>query len=360
MKSKLLGILLTPFNILYGTGVGIRNIFFDIGLFKSKEFNLPIISVGNITVGGTGKTPHTEYIVSFLQNTHKVAVLSRGYKRTTSGFELASNESTTAQIGDELKQIKTKFPEIIVAADAERANGINEIQTQFPEVQVIVLDDAFQHRRVKPGLSILLIDYGRMIHKDRLLPAGRLRESPKQMKRADIIIVTKSPQELKPFEMRTIESDINITNKQRIFFSSFEYGEIVPIFPEFALHINIKMCNEEDYMCMAMSGLANPKPFEEFIKNSFSESSIKNFPDHHAFSLSDLKEAEDEFKETGNQKKIILVTEKDAVKIKEISKLPNSVKPYIFYIPIKPIILNHKGEEFESIVHKFIQNKTRA
>ncbi len=349
-------ILLYPFSLLYGIGVGFRNLLFDIGILKSKSFQTPIISIGNITVGGTGKTPHAEYIVSILQQKHKVAVLSRGYKRSSKGFELATVESTTAEIGDELKQIKSKFPSIIVAADADRRNGIKEIESKSPENEAIILDDAYQHRKVNAGLSILLIDFSRPLNNDFLLPAGRLRESPKQIKRADIVIVTKVPPQTKPFDMRSISNTLETTALQQVYFSTLKYGSLSSIFPSYALHLNIDICKQQNYTCFAVSGLANPSSFHKFVNKHFKTSQTKIFPDHHKFTLSDIEAIKSEFKAIENQNKIVLLTEKDAVKIKEVSKISNDLKTILFYIPIEITILNEQAEEFNQQIFKFVSN----
>ena len=195
-------VVLIPFSWLYGLVIWVRNILYDNGLLKSSSFNIPLISVGNITVGGTGKTPHVEYLAELLNKEFRVATLSRGYKRLTRDFRIASAESNVSEIGDEPLQIKKRFPGIDVAVDRKRANGIRELMQLAPWLEVILMDDAFQHRSVKPGFSILLVDYTRPIHKDRMLPAGMLREPASNSNRANIILVTRSPERIKPIELR--------------------------------------------------------------------------------------------------------------------------------------------------------------
>lgn len=220
-----LKIILWPLSVLYGIGVSIRNRLFNLGILKTQEFDIPIICVGNITVGGTGKTPHTESLINELKNDYRVACLSRGYKRKTSGFVLATANSTANDIGDEPMQIKAKFPEITVAVDANRVRGIKKLM-QLPEKpEVIILDDGFQHRYVKADINIMLIDYNRPIYEDHLLPLGRLRESIHAKDRANYIIVTKCPQNISPIEKRIILKHLNLKAYQQLLFSSMKYGE---------------------------------------------------------------------------------------------------------------------------------------
>ena len=218
---------LLPLSWLYGLVVSIRNLMFDVGMLKSKTFPLPVICVGNITVGGTGKTPHTEYLIRMLSEKHQVAVLSRGYKRQSEGYVLATPTTPMTDIGDEPYQMKHKFPQIHMAVDKDRCHGIAELMKKEvqPPTDVVILDDAYQHRYVKAGLNILLMDYHRLIYLDKLLPAGRLRESSSGKKRADIVIVTKCPRDITPIERKGIERSLNIENWQKIFYSTYTYPD---------------------------------------------------------------------------------------------------------------------------------------
>ena len=211
-------ILFYPLSLIYGIVVWIRNVMFDINILKSKEFTIPVISVGNITVGGTGKTPHVEYLIRLLKDEFKIATLSRGYKRKSFGFVLANESSTVIEIGDEPRQIKQKFPEIAVAVDSNRVKGINKLLQSEKNLNAIILDDAFQHRYVSPGLSILLVDYNNPLKDDYLLPFGRLREQAGERQRADIIIVTKCPSKIKPIDQRLLEKDLKMFAYQKLFF----------------------------------------------------------------------------------------------------------------------------------------------
>lgn len=226
---------LYPVSWIYGAVVTVRNKLFDWGFLRSKSFDVPVICIGNLSVGGTGKTPHTEYLIKLLRNSYHVAVLSRGYKRHSRGYVLATSQSTARSIGDEPYQMYTKFPSVTQAVDENRCHGIEQLLAiKEPSVEVVLLDDAFQHRYVKPGLSILLTDYHRLFCDDTLLPAGRLRESVNGKNRAQIVIVTKCPQDIKPIDYNIITKRLNLYPYQQLYFSSFRYGNLQPVFPSVA------------------------------------------------------------------------------------------------------------------------------
>ena len=262
---------LYPASWLYGAVVMMRNKLFDWEVLQSKSFDIPIISVGNLAVGGTGKTPHTEYLIKFLCNQYKVAVLSRGYKRHTKGYVLATPESTARSIGDEPYQMHQKFPSVTVAVDEKRCHGIEKLLAlQKPSIDVILLDDAFQHRYVKPGLSILLTDYHRLFCDDTLLPAGRLREPISGKNRAQIVIVTKCPQDIKPIDYNIITKRLNLYPYQQLFFSSFRYGNLQPVFPTMSPDTNAISTNHEVALSsltntdiLLMTGIASPALFSK-------------------------------------------------------------------------------------------------
>ncbi|MEX2379763.1 MAG: tetraacyldisaccharide 4'-kinase, partial [Vicingaceae bacterium] len=224
-----LRILLLPFTLIYSIAVRLRNFFYDIGLLKSSEFNFPLIVVGNLTVGGTGKTPHTEFIVKTLKNDYLTAVLSRGYGRKSKGYKLADSGDSPESIGDEPYQIFTKHQEILVAVDEKRKRGIEKLRALPSAPQVVVMDDAFQHRQVKAGLNILLTDYSNLYINDILLPSGRLREPKSAAKRADIIVITKSPSVLSPLEIRRITESLKPKAYQKVFFSYIDYQNLKPL-----------------------------------------------------------------------------------------------------------------------------------
>ena len=347
--------LLFPFTLLYGFVISVRNYLFDINILKSTEFDIPIISVGNITIGGTGKTPHVEYLISLLKSEFKLAVLSRGYKRKTKGFFLANSNSNADEIGDEPVQIKNKFDRIIVAVDEKRVNGINKLSEK--EIDAIILDDAYQHRYVTPGLSILLIDYNRPLFNDLILPAGNLRESKKGQDRADIIIVTKAPSNLKPIDIGLWINRINPNHTQKIYFTSFKYGNFKSVFfkkitipDDFIIASNI-------YTILVVTGIAYPKPLIEHLKKYSKDIKHINFTDHSDYNNKKIKKIFNIFENITNKKKIIITTEKDAVKIKENNKFNSILKQNIYYIPIEINFIDKKQEFDNKIINYVKENK---
>ncbi len=326
--SFLTNIFTVPLSWLYGLGVYIRHQLFNHGILKSEEFDIPIISIGNITVGGTGKTPHAEFFVEMLSPHYNVAVLSRGYKRRTKGFVLAQVDMPSRIIGDEPKQIKHKYPDIPVAVCEKRSDGIKALRQAHPEVDLIILDDAFQHRYVEPWLSVLLIDYQRPIFDDYLLPHGRLRDLKSQLSRANFIFVTKCPKDVKPIDLRVMMRKLNLFPYQSLFFTRMKSQEPLPIFGEF---------NQEPLVssqkAIAMSGLASSKGFVESVESSFDVVKVINFDDHHVYKRKDIKQLEKLLAEL-DPSTVIITTEKDAVKLAGGHSMPDDIKRRLFYIPI--------------------------
>ena len=276
---KFLRFLLFPFSILYGVIVFIRNKFYDWHLISSTHFEVPTIVVGNISMGGTGKSPHIEYLIRLLQKDFNVATLSRGYGRRTNGFILSDKQSTAKDIGDEPKQFKNKFDEAAVAVDAKRVNGINQLINKVDRLQVILLDDAFQHRAVSAGLSILLTDYNKMYCDDYILPMGNLRESRSVAKRADIIIVTKCPAHLSDEERNKLMEKINATSFQTVYFSYIKYGEVIKLFGnKESEQINYL---DGQYDVVLLTGIANTQPLEDYLQSKTKSLINMKFPDHH-------------------------------------------------------------------------------
>ena len=265
---------------LYGLGVGIRNTLFEMGVLKSRSFSTPVISVGNITVGGTGKTPHVEYLIRLLKDQFNVAVLSRGYKRKSSGFVLSDSETTMPMIGDEPYQMKQKFPDITVAVDRKRTRGISKLTSPASglDIDVVLLDDAFQHRYVKPGINILLVDYHRLLIYDRLLPAGRLREPVKAKDRADIVIITKCPKDLKPMEFRVITKAMNLYPYQQLYFSTLEYDQPCGVFTNQVYSEKLSGKN-----ILLLTGIASPEQLLHDLQEYDSQITPLTFSDHHDF-----------------------------------------------------------------------------
>ena len=348
-------IILYPFSLIYALIISIRNFMFDHDILKSKEFDFPIICVGNISVGGTGKTPHTEYIVSLLKNKYKTAVLSRGYKRKTKGFVLADSSSKSTEIGDEPKQIKQKFKNITVAVSEKRVLGIQKLIDSKDKPEVIILDDAFQHRYVQAGLSVLLIDYNRSILTDSYLPLGRLRDNPSQRHRANIIIITKSPKDVKPIEIRIMAKALNLFPYQTLYFTSLKYAEICPVFTESKILADKEMIEKDNYHCLNVSGIANPTLFEEYVESFCKNTTNLRFSDHHKYTAKDIDKIFKQFNSIKSEKKIVLTTEKDAVKFSEIENIPAELKQSMFYIPVEPYFLNDEEEVFENQILKYVE-----
>ena len=328
--------LLFPFAILYGLITSIRNYLFDVGIVHSATFEVPIIAVGNLSVGGTGKTPQIEYLIRLLSSKYQVATLSRGYKRQSKGFVLAGATSDAQTLGDEPFQFYKKFPEIIVAVDENRKNGIEQL-LQLPEKpNVILLDDAFQHRKVAAGFYILLTTYSELFTDDFILPMGNLRESRRGAQRANVIIVTKCPTDISTSEQNRIKAKIGLDNP--VFFSTIEYDNQV-----FSNEKRVPLNEVKTQPKVLLAGIAKPKPFFDHLKNTNAE--IMEFPDHHHFSTSDLLNIENKSKD-----KIIITTEKDFVRLQ--NKIPSEK---LFYLPIKSKFVTDSSK-FDELILDFLKN----
>lgn len=342
-------ITLFPLSIVYGIAVGIRNFLFNVGILKSKSFSTPVICVGNITVGGTGKTPHTEFILSELKKDFRVACLSRGYKRKTSGYILADAHSTAEQIGDEPLQIKRKFNDVTVACDEKRVRGIEHLEEQKGAPQVIVLDDAFQHRYVKAGKYIVLIDYNRPVYHDHLLPMGQLRESTSALQRADYLIVTKCPEDLSPIDRRIMRKHLKVKPYQKLYLTTMRYGSIKSIVP------GTKPPElRKDTSILCITGIAQPTPYIEHLESFTPNIKHLSFPDHHHFTAKDIRQIEASFQAIPKQDKYVFTTEKDAMRLMN-SPLSDELKKHIFYIPIEIAFLDKEEkliDELKNYVRK--------
>ena len=348
---------LLPLSWLYGLGVGFRNLLFEIGILKSRPFTVPVISVGNITVGGTGKTPHVEYLIQLLKDRTKVAVLSRGYKRKSHGFVLADEHSTVRDIGDEPFQMKTKFPDITVAVDRKRTRGIDNLTSgeYVKDIDVILLDDAFQHRYVKPGINILLVDYHRLVIYDTLLPAGRLREPVKSKDRADIVIVTKCPKDLKPMEFRVITKAMKLYPYQQLFFSTHELGTLRPVFPEDHVEKSLDM---SDKNVLLLTGIASPEQMLAELQAYTKAVTPMAFSDHHAFSKKDIEQINETFSALPSPK-IIVTTEKDEARLLQVEGLSEEVKSHLYVLPIKIQILLDQEDIFNQYIISYVRKNSR-
>lgn len=351
-------LLLLPLSKLYGFGTGVRNLMFRWHILKERQFDVPVVVVGNISVGGTGKTPHTEYVVNLLKYNYHIGVISRGYKRKTKGFVLATSRSTPLDIGDEPYQIYQKFGrEVSVAVCENRCEGIEQLLRIDPQIDLIVLDDAFQHRYVKPTVSIVLTEFNKPVFMDKLLPLGRLRESAKAIYRADIVIVTKCPDRLKPIEYREFIDNLALFPYQKLFFSRYAYPSLRPVFPEQAITVPQLSWLTDDDAVLIVSGIANPRPLVRMIKCSRATVKIKVFPDHHNFTRRDIELIEQRFDELDAANKYIITTEKDAVRLANNPYFPHTLKKHIFYQPIVVEFDTRTPDNFDVELKKLLKNK---
>ena len=339
--------VLFPFSVLYGFIIWLRNKSYDKNIFHSVSFNFPIICVGNLAVGGTGKTPLVEYLVRLLKDEYKVATMSRGYKRKTKGFAIANESTTALDIGDEPMQFYKKFPDITVSVAEERLVSIPQLLHDRPDTRIIILDDAFQHRQVKAGLNILLTEYRDLFTRDFILPAGNLRDMKSSYKRADIIIVTKCKSHLTEEEKNKIIGEIKPLAHQKIFFTKIEYGSPYHLFTK-----QEKFLSPETNILL-VCGIANPKPIKEILNTYATTYDMMRFRDHHIFSMDDLKEIKNQFEKIETQNKIILTTEKDGVRLVKFENELNDLPVYVF--PIRHKILFGEEEQLNTIVTDFIK-----
>lgn len=347
--------LLYLFSLIYGIGVNTRNVLFDYHLLPSQKFDIPVIAIGNITVGGTGKTPHTEYIIQLLSKDLHIAVLSRGYKRTTKGFQLGDEHATAKIIGDEPFQMKRKFPKVVVAVDANRREGIELIirQNVAHPIDAIVLDDAFQHRYVQPSLNILIIDCHRLITEDSLLPYGRLREPARNKKRADIIIVSKCDKGLQPIDYRLIRKKLALLPYQKLYFTTYGYGTLYPLFAQPTGSISFTQGELRHTSQLVVTGIASPTDMHAYLQLRCARMIPLVFPDHYVFKEKDYQLITLEFnKLEGN--KLIVVTEKDAARLIGDPLLPDELKPLIYVLPIEVEFINNQAQLFNHQISSYV------
>ena len=338
---NLLRKIVYPFSLLYGLITTIRNYLYNNQVLKSTKFKTPIIVVGNLSVGGTGKTPQIEYLIRLLQNNYKVAVLSRGYKRKSNGFIIADENSSSEVIGDEPFQYYKKFSNIIVCVDADRANAIQKLEALETPPDVILLDDAFQHRKVNSGFNILLTPFNDLYVDDMLLPTGNLRESKFGAKRAHVIIVTKCPANLLESEQARVAKKLNLNSNQQVFFTTIEYEN------ELKGNSTLNLCDLENEELLLVTGIANPKPLQDYLTNQKIKFKHLNYPDHYHFKERDITTINKEFKLLKSNKKIVLTTEKDYVRI--FVELPN-----LKYISIATKFVDEKAV-FDKLIKKYVE-----
>ena len=351
IQRLLIQILLAPFSLLYGIGVSLRNSFYNRGLLKGVEFNVPVISVGNLSVGGAGKTPHIEYLIRLLKDYLEVATLSRGYRRKTKGFLAVESRMNAEQVGDEPLQYKRKFPNIQVTVSESRTFAIPKIMMDRPDTQAILLDDAFQHRSVRPGLNILLTEYSRPFTRDYLLPSGRLREWRAAYQRADIIIVTKCPMQLSPEQKESMIQEINPLSHQKIYFSYYEYRSPYYIFnPSYQLKL------KPDMDVLLISAIANTDYLVEYLDSRANSVQILEYEDHHYFTKYDVGQLKAKFDQMESSKKVILTTEKDAMRLELHRQFLIQDRIPVFSIPVEVQFHFEDGHQFDQHVRDFLLN----
>ena len=340
--------LLLPFSFIYGGAVWLRNWLFDKNILKSSAFNFPIICVGNLAVGGTGKTPMVEYLIRLLKDQFYTATLSRGYKRKTKGFGIADENSSALEIGDEPMQFHKKFPEVVVSVGEERLVAIPQLLHDRPQTQVIILDDAMQHRSVRAGLNILLTEYKNLYCRDFLMPAGDLRDIKSSAERANIIVVTKCNPLLTHEEKNNIIKELKPTKNQAVYFTEILYAQPYHLFTSQLANIGV---NTD---VLLVCGIANPKPLKDFLTKQVHTYDMLRYPDHHIFDSDDLEEIKKQFDKIKSANKLIITTEKDGVRMK---KFESHLMDFPIYVmPIRHSFLFEEGTKFDERIKRFVQS----
>lgn len=339
-----------PLALVYGLVTGLRNWMYDREFFRSVKFDFPVIAVGNLTVGGTGKTPHVEYLIALLQYLNKVATLSRGYGRKTHGFLVASPQTTAKDIGDEPRLFKAKFPDTIVSVGEERMLAIPKLLTQHPETDVIILDDAFQHRAVRAGLSILLTEYDNLFTRDNIMPVGWLREGKSGYHRADMIVVTKCPPDISLQEREKIKQELKPYKYQRVYFSSIQYAPLYSFY-----NFNQKVELNKDVTALLVCGIANYKPLQQHLENTGAKVYVREFRDHHQFDSFDLDSIRQTYENFGDIPKVMVITEKDATRMEGFGDwfLQNKIR--IFVQPITVKFIGEDEERFNRDIFSYVE-----
>jgi len=336
-------IFLYPLSIIYGAVTNIRNFLYNTEILPSVEFNLPVICVGNITVGGTGKTPHTEYLAGLLRENFRVSTLSRGYKRKTRDFRIATLSSLVKEIGDEPLQILHKYPDVMVTVDRDRVHGVRRILEVRPETEVI-----------------LLSDFDRLIVRDYLLPYGNLRESKDNMRRADIILITKSPENISPIQRRLIVKEVDKAPYQNLYFTSLIYKDLLPVFDlQDQENDHTKTSLSGNCGVVLITGIANPFPLKEHIEKTCGEIVHLCFPDHYNFKKKDLINILSAFNDLKSTTKYLITTEKDAVRLREFTNIAKPIRSVFYYIPVEIYFLNDDKNEFDNLIVDYVRKNKR-
>ncbi|MDE6301652.1 MAG: tetraacyldisaccharide 4'-kinase [Muribaculaceae bacterium] len=358
-RSVFANLVLLPLSRVYGGITWLRNKLFDWKVLPQREFDVPIIVVGNLAVGGTGKTPHTEYIVSELRHKYHIAVLSRGYKRKTRGFVMATPYSKPSDIGDESYQMYGKFGhKVTVAVCEDRTTGIRELLRLDPDINLIVLDDAFQHRYVHPTVAVVMTEYSRPVFHDKMLPYGRLREPLRGLHRADIVVATKCSPAMKDLEYSLFRKDMGLFPYQDLFFSRYAYQALVPLFPERSASVpGLQWMTAQDSV-LAIAGIDNPRPFIRHLKSFLPKVRVNIFPDHHAFSRKDMELLLKRYTTMPGRQRIVVTTEKDAVRLAASPYFPPELRAVTYYMPIT-VEFAPQGGDFIEAIESRIKNSTK-
>jgi tetraacyldisaccharide 4'-kinase len=343
--------LLIPFSLVYGLVVALRNWLYDKGYLTSTRFNFPVICVGNLAVGGTGKTPMVEYLLRFLDSRFQLATISRGYKRKTRGFGIANTDTTALDIGDEPMLFHTKFPKVTVAVGEERLLAIPQLLQEKPDTEVIILDDAFQHRQVDAGMNILLTEYRNLYTRDFLLPGGDLRDSVAQAKRAQILIVTKCPADLSEEKKNALIRELKPAPQQQVFFTTLVYGQPYQLFSGSTTRLT------EQMELLLVTGISNPRPLKQYLTDRVKSFDMITFRDHHVFDSDDLDEILASFSKIRNTDKIMLTTEKDGMRLKKFEQTL-SEKP-LFVLPMQHRFLFNEELRFQRLIIDYVDSFSR-
>lgn len=351
VQNILVKILLAPISLLYGLGISFRNFFYKTGLLKGIVFNVPTISVGNLSIGGTGKTPHIEYLIRLLKDYINVATLSRGYQRKTKGYLRVLPTFTAEQSGDEPLQFARKFQDILVTVGEDRSVAIPKIMQGHPNTQAILLDDAFQHRSVQPGLNILLTEYGRPFTQDYLLPSGRLREWRSAYERADVIVVSKCPNDLTEEAKQKMIKEINPLPRQKIFFSQYKYG-----YPYYLFNWNQRFQIQPDWDVLVICAIANTDYLLDNLSPLVNSVQALEYEDHHYFKNHDMARLKTAFDNMDSNKKVIITTEKDSMRLELHRKFLIESKMPIIVLPVEVEIMFDEQAEFDELVKDFLLN----
>ena len=336
----MLKFMLAPLAALYQAGVNLRHFLFDHGVLKSERFNIPIICIGNITVGGTGKTPMAEMVIAYMRQHHRVALLSRGYGRKTKGYIEVQTTDHYRKVGDEPLQIKHKFPNVTVVVCEKRVEGIRRIQEEHPEVDLIILDDGFQHRYVEPKVNVVMIDATRPVDRDKMLPRGTLRDTPDTLYRAHYFIVTKCPEPMAPIDRCILRKSLVQYAYQKIYFTRFETFGPKPIFQDEVKPRAFGSAQE----VIALSGIGNPKPFLQTLNQRYKVVYEWTLDDHHVYRVRDVNRIKELLRQ--HPQAVVITTEKDAVKLTNRAKIGSDLREKLFYLPINISFIGDSATDF--------------